>query len=258
MYRVLLFGPVALGVIAVSPVLAGSEIPVAAIDERVRLPGAKKIGYLLRQLDLTEEQATHAQGLVDSIFAERSHPSPPDTNEVRRIWTELERAKEAGDQKRVDELTAQLQQISQNAAREAEFFVNMEPLLTEEQKNKLKEARARLERNPSGALRPVDLLRAACEFDLTKQQERQLLAAHLATRKQLGPILRPSRQLMLRMINSFADEIRALLTSDQVAKFEDRVRALRPDLIDQGLRVRATEGAASEAPAAEEAEAVGE
>ncbi|MFQ5807872.1 MAG: hypothetical protein ACE5I3_15610, partial [Phycisphaerae bacterium] len=83
-------------------------------------------------------------------------------------------------------------------------------------------------------------------------QQRALLDAFAATRKQLGPILRPSADLKLRMINSLADLIRALLMPDQVAGFEQRVYALRPDLVDRGLRVQGPAEFVPDEPAADE------
>jgi hypothetical protein len=258
MRGVLLLGLAAFWVIAALPASAGPEIPAAAINEQAKLLGKERVSYLLRQIDLTEEQATQAQGLIDSILPERTHPSPPDPEEVRRVWTELEKAKEAGNQEKVKALTKQLQQLGQDTTGDAEFFLNMESHLTDDQKKKLEQARARLERNPSGALRPVDLLQAARDFDLTEQQQRQLIEAFLATRNQLGPILRPSQDLKLRMINSLADAIRALLAPEQIANFEHRMRALRPDLVGRGLRVHVPEVLPEGVPTGEEAKPVGD
>jgi hypothetical protein len=234
------------------PALAGPQIPGAAIDERVKLAGEKKVRYLLRQSDLTEEQAAQAQALIDSVLPKQARPTPPNPDEVRRIWTELEQAREAGDQSKVDALTRELRQIGHETPGDAEFFASLEPLLTDEQKVKLEEARARLERNPSGALRPVDLLQAARRLDLDEPQQGKLLEAVLAARRQLGPVLRPSEELKLRMINSLADDIQALLTPDQLDKLEHRLRALRPDLIDQGLRVRMPQLSPDEPPTGDE------
>ncbi len=258
MCRLSLFALTALGITVALPVRAGPEIPEAAIDERASLAGEKKVRYLLRQVDLTEEQATHARGLIDSILPRRARPAPPDPDEVRRTWAELEQAKETGDQEKVDALVKQLRQMGRETTGDSEFFMNMEPLLTDEQKHKLDQARARLERNPSGALRPVDLLRAARELDLTEQQQRQLLDAFLEARKHLGPNLRPSTELKLQMINFFAHEIRTFLTPEQLAKFEYRIRALRPDLLDRGLRVQLSETAPDAPPAEEELKPVGD
>jgi hypothetical protein len=258
MSRLSLFGWTLLWMIAAAPALAESEIPEAAIDEGARLLGADRVRYLLRQIDLTEEQATHAQGLIDSILPKHARPAPPDPDEVRRIWTELEQARAAGNQGKIDALTRELRQLGQETTGDSEFFTNMEPLLTDEQMNRLARARARLERHPSGALYPVDLLRTARELELAEQQKRRLLNAFLATRKQLGPVLRPSTELKLRMINFFAAEIRALLTPEQVVTFDHRIRALRPDLIDRGLRVRPPAPAGHEAGAAEEPKPVGD
>lgn len=241
MVRVLLFGLAGLGIVAASPAWAQPEFPAAAINEKAKLLGEAKTRYLLRQIDLTEEQATHARGLIDSILAEGDAPSDVNVDQVREIWTQLEKAKEAKDQEKVDELTKQLQQIGQQASGHADVFANLEPQLTDQQKQKLAQARARLERLPSGALRPIDLIRAARSLNLTAQQERNLVQASIATREMLGPLQRPSVDLKLRMMTQLVGEIRAMLNPEQAARFEHRIRALRPDLVEEGLRVRTPE-----------------
>jgi hypothetical protein len=241
MVRVLLFALAGLEIVAFTPAWAQPEFPAAAIDEKAKLLGETKTRYLLRQIDLTEEQATHARGLIDSILAEGNAPSDVNVDQVREIWTQLEQAKEAKDQEKVDELTKQLQRIGQQASGDADVFANLEPQLTDQQKQKLAQARARLEHLPSGALRPIDLIRAARSLNLTTQQERKLVQASIATREMLGPLQRPSVDLKLRMMTYLVGEIRALLTPDQAAQFEHRIRALRPDLVDEGLLVRTPE-----------------
>jgi hypothetical protein len=55
-------------------------------------------------------------------------------------------------------------------------------------------------------------------------------------------------ELKLRLINFIHDETRAILTPEQRPQWDLRVRALRPDLIDQGLRVKLPEPAHTEPP----------
>lgn len=232
---VMLFALTALTVGAL-PALAGSEIPPAAIEQREKLIGEKKVRYLLRQLDLSEQQAAQAQGLIEAVFSGQE-AAPPSVDRVREIWAEIEKAKKASDQEKVKALTKQLQQMGREVPQESEFFTKMESHLTDEQKKKLAQAQSRLERNPSGALRPIDLLRAALALDLTPQQRRAVIDAHGAVRKRLGPVLRPSASLRLELVNICVEEVRRLLAPQQRENFEHRARAMRPDLIEEGLRV---------------------
>ena len=237
MRKLLLSGITAVWLLAAAPAWAEDAIPEAALNDKVKLLGPKKAAYLLRQLNLGEEQAAQAQGLIDSILTESESGKTLDIEQVRQLWKEIEAAKAAEDQAKVDELSAQLQQLGKDATDDSEFYDNLEPQLNAEQKKLLRTAQARLDQNPSGALRPIDLLRAANDLKLTEQQRTQLRAAHDGTRKILYPSLRPDLKLKLKMINFFNTEIRQLLNPEQRAKYDRRVLELRPDLIDRGLRI---------------------
>jgi hypothetical protein len=250
MRRLMLLGIGAFWLAAPVVALTGSEIPEAAINDKTKLLGPRKAAYLMRQLDLTEQQAAHVQGLIDSILP-ADDEVPLDIGEVRRIWKDIELAKANNDQAKVDELTRQLQQIGKEATGDSEFYENTTAQLTDEQNRKLVAAQARLERNPSGALRPIDLVRAAWDLDPTAEQRVRLRAAQEEMRKILYPSLRPNMELKLRLINFIHDETRAILTPEQRPQWDLRVRALRPDLIDQGLRVKLPEPAHTEPPADE-------
>jgi len=250
MRRLMLPGIVAFWLAAPLLAMAEPEIPEAAINDKAKLLGPRKAAYLMRQLDLTEQQAAHAQGLIDSILPS-DEQVPINVNEVRQIWKQIEQAKATDDQAKVDELTQQLQQMGKEATGDAEFYDNIAAQLSAEQKQKLAAAQARLERNPSGALRPIDLLRAAWELSPTAEQTTRLWTVQEEMRKMLYPILRPNMELKLRLINFIHDETRAVLTPEQRAKWDVRVRALRPDLLDQGLRVKPPEPAQTDPPTEE-------
>jgi hypothetical protein len=251
MRRVLLFTLAGLWAGSVWPAFAGPQIPAAAIDQKDRLLGAKRVRYLLRQLDLTEAQAARAQELLETTLVDAGD-APVNIDEVRKLWTQIERAKDAGNQDKVDALTQRLQRLGQDTAADADFFMNLEPSLTGVQKEMLEQARARLDRNPSGAVRPIDLMRAARRLDLTEEQQDKMRAARAAARKKIGPLLKLSGKLERELVNLYADEVRALLTPEQLLQFEYRVRALRPDLVDAGLRVSVPTESAPAAPAAGE------
>jgi len=216
---------------------ADADLPASAVDTHEKLSGEKKVRYLLRQLDLTPEQEAVAQDLIAETFAGQEGPPPLSVDRVREIWKQIEEAKAANDQEKIDELTAQLKQMGRETPAETGFFPKLKPHLTAEQELRLIQAQARLERNPSGGVRPIDLLRIALQFDLTPQQRDAVRQAHQAARKRLGPVLRPSSSLRLELVNICAQRVRELLTPEQRREFERRLRALRPDLIDEGLRV---------------------
>ena len=250
MRRLMLPAMVVFWLAAAWPALAGAEIPEAALNDKTKLLGPRKAAYLMRQLDLTEQQAAHAQGLIDSILP-GNEQVPINVDEVRQIWKEIEQAKATNNQAKVDELTQQLQQMGREATGDAEFYDNIAAQLTNEQKQQLAAAQARLERNQSGALRPIDLLRAAWELNPTTEQTTRLRVVQEEMRKMLYPILRPNMELKLKLINFIYDETRAVLTPAQRAKWDLRVRALRPDLISEGLRVKLPEPAQTDPPADE-------
>ena len=238
MRRVLLFGLAALGTLASAPAWAQRDFRGPALDEKAKLLGERKVRYLLRQIDLTPEQATYAQDLLAAMRPGEEDNQVVNVDEVREIWAELEEAKRAKDQEKIDALTKRLQEIGQGASEDTDLLAKLRSQLTDAQKQTLERAEARLEQDPSGALRPVDMLRAARSFPLNDEQQRKLREAALATNAMLGPILRPSMDLKLRMVRFLAGEIRALLTPDQVTEFDRRIQALRPDLIDEGLVVQ--------------------
>jgi murein L,D-transpeptidase YcbB/YkuD len=233
--------------------VARAQIPEAAINEKAKLLGPKKAAYLMRQLDLTEEQATHAQGLIDSILPADEQVAV-DITEVRRIWKDLELAKAAEDQDKIDQLTKQLNEMGKEATDDSEFYDNIATQLTDQQKAKLAAAQVRLERDPSGALRPIDLIRAAWDLNATEEQRARLRTVQDEMRKILYPVLRPNTELKLRLINFIHDETRAVLTPEQRPQWDLRVRALRPDLISEGLRVKLPEPAQGDSLPAEQSE----
>jgi uncharacterized tellurite resistance protein B-like protein len=236
MRRLILLGIVASWLLTALPAIAESDIPQTAFNEKTKLLGRNKAAYLMRQLDLTEQQAAHAQGLIESILpADENIQINPD--EIRRLYKEIEAAKAAGDKAKVDELAAQLQQMGKDATDDSEFYDNIASQLTDEQKAKLVAAQARLDNNPSGSLRPVDMVRIARDLNPTSEQQTRMRDAQEAMRKILYPVLRPNMKMKSKMVNFLHDEIRAILTEEQRPQWDYRIRVLRPDLIDEGLRV---------------------
>lgn len=245
------FGIALFGLTVSLPALAQPALTAAAIDQKAKLLGPRKATYLMRQLDLTEQQAAHIQGLIDSILPADENV-PVNVDEVRRLYREFEAAKAADDQARVAEITEQLQAMGKEATDDGEFYDNVAAQLTDEQQTKLAAAQERLARHPSGALRPIDLLRAAWELNPTDEQRARLRTVQEDYRKTLYPNLRPDEKLKLKLINFLHDQTRAVLTPEQRTPWDRRVRTLRPDLIDEGLRVKMSEPAPTDPHAGEQ------
>ena len=145
------------------------SVPISAVSEEREMTCQTKVRYLLRQLDLTREQLRHARGLMATILDDDANP-PLSIAQVRAMVAELEEAQGADDEQRVKQIEQELRELGQRYDREAEFVMNMESVLTEEQKVVLQQARERLKRNPSGALRPIDVFRVLNRLELSEEQ----------------------------------------------------------------------------------------
>ena len=225
------------GILCSTAATAENDLPMAAIDDKAKLLGQRKAVFVLRQLELTEEQVGQMQGLIDSIMPEEA-PVELNVDRIRELYQEIEKAKKAGDNAKVDELTKEMERMGREATHDQELYDNLKTFLTEPQKTRMDEVLEQLQRNPSGAMRPVDLVRAVMEQNPTDEQKYRLNRAQDAMRKLLYPILNPKLEKRLELINFLHDEIRKILTPEQLPGYEKRVRSLRPDLTDEGLLVK--------------------
>jgi hypothetical protein len=214
-------------------------VPMVAVSQDQKLVGEKRIRYLLRQLDLTEEQREYARGLIATILDESGNP-PLSLEQVYTLMAEAQQAEKDGDTERMEQVKQQLRELGRGADRENEFFLNMETVLTDEQKEVLQAARQRLKRNPSGALRPVDVFRVAYRLDLTKEQRAQLDLWQARFREDLRKIKTLDDENRFQLMNGLLERLRAELTDQQQKSFDLAIRQLRPDLA-VGLLVRLPE-----------------
>jgi hypothetical protein len=206
-------------------------VPLAGVAEHRELDPQARIRYILRQLNLSDEQIKHARGLLRTIFDDTLNP-PLSIGEVHALVAELQVAQKEDDQERIEELEAQLRELGRGHDREAELIMNLEPVLTDAQKEVLTEVRARLKRNPSGALRPIDIFRAAHPLELSKAQRARLDKLHERFRLQMCGFRnkRIDDETRFQLINGLIELIKAELKPEQVPDFELNVRRLRPDL----------------------------
>lgn len=224
-----------LAVANASLALAGPRFPVEAVGHETPLAGEPRLRYVLRQLELTEEQARHAEGLLESLASNEQFSVNLD--QIHQLWNELEEAKDANDNARIGAIAKQLKHLSKDESLDDELFSTLKSQLTDRQKQLLTEARERINRHRSGGLRPGDLMHEAYKLNLSDEQRQKMFEAFKAARKRLGPALRPDEQRKMSLLNAYAKDVRAILAPEQRDAFEYRVHVMRPDLIDDGLCV---------------------
>ena len=200
-----------------------------SIDDTKALTGVAKIRFLLQQIDLTAEQREYADGLLASLGDAQANQQLS-LAQIRQLVAELQEAKADGDSEREKQIADEMRQTAKGYDPSEEFFMNMEGELTDVQRQRLEEARARLERNPSGAVRPIDAFRAARDLDLTKEQGGLLLDLQQKFRERMGKSRKLDIDRQHALFSKFLDDIFKLLTPEQQTAFRARITALRPDL----------------------------
>ena len=204
-------------------------VPMAAVSESGKLSGRTEVLYLLRQLDLTKEQREHARGLITTII-DTGAEQDFSLEQVYTLMAEMQQAEADGDEERKKEISRQLRELGQRPDNHEEFFMNMESVLTDEQRAKLAEARARVERNPSGALRPVDVFRAVQKLDLSDEQRENVRQLCGKLRQSLRGTQTLKDRQRFQLMNGLLGAIVSELTPEQEQQFRLSVAKLRPDL----------------------------
>ena len=227
--RIIMMTLAALLAIEVADAQRKPMVPMAAVSESGKLTGKTKVLYLLRQLDLTKEQREHARGLIATII-DTGAEQDLSLEQVYTLMAEMQQAEADGDEERKKELTRQLRELGKGSDNHEEFFMNMASVLTNEQKRELKEARERLERNPSGGLRPVDVFRAVQKLDLNKEQQEHVKELQETLRKSLRGAQTIKDKQRFQLMNGLLEAIVSKLTPAQQEQFELSVTKLRPDL----------------------------
>ena len=201
----------------------------------VPLRGEQKLRYLVRQLDLGPEDREFVEGLLE-VYAEQVRAQKTEQEErgdllerVRVLNAQMEEAEQAGNTQRADELREQMKVLGPGVLAEREFLATLETNLSDDQKATLKQARQRLRRVPDGALRPIDVLKAAQALELDPEQQGKLSKLLQEYRAYVtgiaGGLSRPARELALGRIVS---DIRGMLTPEQAERFDKQIVKLRP------------------------------
>lgn len=190
--------------------------------------------YIMRQLDLTPDQARQADGLLES-FSKSDQPSQDEfLAKVNTLSEEFKKAEAAKDKKEMDRISEALRGLGTNTTEEPQFIANLRGILTDPQKAELDKTIERLRTNSAAVLRPIDVYRAATQLVLSSEQSAKLEESLVAYREQLVQSQQPRDPagidaLRSTQIDNLVDRIRPILTPDQATKFDKRVAALRPE-----------------------------
>jgi len=198
-----------------------STFPELRDDARLR--------YLAAQIELSEEQRKQVDGLLETFAANAKAHNEEIRNSVeklRALYAEMDEATKAGNKQRADEIRQQIQDFATNKGAEEEFIRNLSAMLNAEQKAQMERALARLERNPSGELRPVDVVAVALRLDLNADQKAKLEQAKLDFRKEINDARTFTRVDRDRYLAGFIQKIGALLTEPQATKFNERLKRM--------------------------------
>ncbi|MEW6249847.1 MAG: Spy/CpxP family protein refolding chaperone, partial [Planctomycetota bacterium] len=180
---------------------------------------------LARQLDLTPEQQQAMDALVTKYQAQ------PGRGDARELMREMRAAQQAGDEARAAELRAALRDRGEATRTQMEqFFTELEPLLTDEQKLRLTDLRARSRMQRDAGQRGFGarelVRRLPDELALTPDQRTAfdaLMAEQRAQWEQMGADWRGMREVreQLRQAREAGDEQR-------VAELEAQLQRSRP------------------------------
>lgn len=211
------------------------ELPKESIAPTERLVDRGQARYLLRQVALTTEQAKAAKSLLDEFFSDEPQPAL-DLEQLRAAANAFEDAKKANDQEAIRAARTRLEQLA--GGRDAQvraYLSRVRRDFSDAQRKQLAAAQERLRRNPTGAVRPIDVFRVAQALELTGDQRRELLAARRSVRERVERMstLEPAERV--EIVNGLLARIAGMLDQAQRGAFAASVHRLRPDLAGEEL-----------------------
>jgi len=211
----------------------GRGIPPGGPRWRIRA----MLRELPEQLALDETQRQKFDELVANLNAELE-ARRRQAMELRPLFEELRRAREAGDQQRVQQLRQQIDSMREGSpGLYQSFFSELEQILREDQKSKLEELRSSGGFAPP-AERPLDVrtvVRAAQRLNLTEEQRSKVRELAQQAMRESRRLSRTDAQAQADLANRVRGDIEKLLTPEQKQQFE---RALRGEPPRKGLGSR--------------------
>ena len=192
-----------------------------------RQQAQEAIRDMRQELKLNDEQATQFDTLVEE-FRARGREAGQRMGDMRSIFEELRTAREAGDTAKVEELRAQIEQQRPDPRRWMEEFLDgVEGIVGPEQAAIVQKYRDRLAAGPGGErgreareLDPRAIIDATRRLDLTKEQRDQLKQLESEAGRAFREIDRQDRTARAEFVDSFKQEVIAVLTEEQAVQFE--------------------------------------
>ena len=208
------------------PIADEPVLTARALDDRNALVGPYLVRYVLRQVDLTDEQHKLALEIMNSIYREAEGEF--DERDLLVQSQQVQKLREEGKVKEADALEESLRASVPDPRRA--FFESIDSHVNEQQKAQIAEARDRLEQNPSGALRPVDVFRAIQMLKLTPEQQEAYFQVKEMFRKNSSTVgnydLPTKREFLQRLLARIYDRV---LTPAQRKETDARIEKLRTD-----------------------------
>ena len=183
------------------------------------------------QLELDDEQRAQFEDIV-AEHRERMGEARQRGGEMREIFREMQAAREAGDDERVEELRAQMRERRGGGGRfMEEFFDDVEGILREDQLERLSQLRSRVMQGMQRGRNPMESLRELRErLKLDEQQQEQFDELLEDMREQGGqrrqrmerlrPLMRELREAMEAGDEERAEELRAKLEQQRPGRGE--------------------------------------
>lgn len=207
-------------------------VPEYTVDPRAVAPVPPlvrefKAQYVARQLDLTPPQREQYHELVRTVLINAPQPSVP---AFRRLVQAYQHAEATGNEERAARLKAEIEDVRRQALPEGEFFASVRSVvLTESQRPVLDRVLARLDKNPSGAVSPVDVLDYLEQLDLSESQRAQITEAKESLRMRSTTSARKDERFRAGLLETLIARVGAVLSDAQRQALHAHLDRLRPD-----------------------------
>jgi hypothetical protein len=220
-----------------------------AVQQRGELDELK---YIVAMLDLTDEQEQNAEGLLDEYVYKINQR--PDITQLTTLLQEFRDAQQAGDQEEIERVKRELEAAKPQAKARREFFTALRDMLTDEQQARLEQVLVVAERNPTGQLRPYDVLMVVKnDLKLSNEQHQKLLRVHKDFRERIAGNPRQMQNVPESNIpREFALAVRSILTVEQMETFDEKLAAFTVKPLNTEEAEEAADEMEAEEPAASE------
>ncbi len=213
---------------------APEALPVAAVHSKQNLAKEKRVRYLLRQVHLNEQQKSQAEGLIETFATENvAQAEQIDLEKVKELYKKLEEAQKAGDREGVQRISEELRTIGRGGGgdNEQELFQNIAAMLDAKQKTAFEAAHARLMRNPSGCVRPVDVFNIAKGLEPKPEQLAKLIELRDQFRAAINEGAKRTEEQDTEALNKLIGDVRGILTPEQGKALDAAIQGMRPDMV---------------------------